>query len=135
LQAELQGGVSVALQRLTLCTMSEVRVAHLLVKHQGSRRPASWRDPDGVQITKRTKEEAIATLMAFHDRITKGEDFAQLASQNSDCSSAKNGGDLGMFGRGAMQKPFEDASFALGVGQMSGMVDTDSGVHILLRIA
>lgn len=53
----------------------------------------------------------------------------------SDCSSAKRGGDLGLFGRGAMQKPFEDAAFALKVGGLSQPVDTDSGVHIILRTA
>ena len=60
--------------------------------------------------------------------------FSELAAKNSDCSSAKRGGDLGMFGRGLMQKPFEEASFALGVNEMSGVVDTDSGVHIILRV-
>ena len=44
-------------------------------------------------------------------------------------------GDLGMFGRGAMQKPFEDASFALNVDEMSQVVDSDSGLHVILRIA
>lgn len=53
----------------------------------------------------------------------------------SDCSSAKRGGDLGLFGRGAMQKPFEEAAFALKVGEMSQIVDTDSGVHIIIRTA
>jgi PPIC-type PPIASE domain len=42
---------------------------------------------------------------------------------------------IGKFGRGQMQKPFEDATFALGVGEISGLVDTDSGVHIILRTA
>ena len=52
----------------------------------------------------------------YRDRIVSGEDsFESLASQFSDCSSAKRGGDLGPFGRGAMQKPFEDAAFALQV--------------------
>jgi NIMA-interacting peptidyl-prolyl cis-trans isomerase 1 len=61
--------------------------------------------------------------------------FAALAKVHSDCSSARAGGDLGPFGRGAMQKPFEDAAFSLKVGEISGVVDTDSGVHIILRTA
>ena len=44
--------------------MSEVRASHLLVKHQGSRRPASWRDESGQYITKKTKEAAMDELMA-----------------------------------------------------------------------
>ena len=44
-------------------------------------------------------------------------------------------GDLGMFGHGAMQKAFEEASFALHVDEMSGVVDSDSGLHVILRIA
>ncbi|KAF0293126.1 Peptidyl-prolyl cis-trans isomerase NIMA-interacting 1 [Amphibalanus amphitrite] len=111
---------------------AKVQASHLLVKHRDSRRPASWRqDP----IT-RTKEEALQILQGYRDRIVSGEDtFENLASQFSDCSSAKRGGDLGPFGRGAMQKPFEDAAFALQVGEMSEPVWTDSGVHIIKRLA
>ncbi|XP_010006494.1 PREDICTED: peptidyl-prolyl cis-trans isomerase NIMA-interacting 1-like [Chaetura pelagica] len=70
----------------------------------------------------------------YIQKIKSGEeDFESLASQFSDCSSAKAGGDLGAFGRGQMQKPFEDASFALRTGEMSGPVFTDSGIHIILR--
>jgi NIMA-interacting peptidyl-prolyl cis-trans isomerase 1 len=60
--------------------------------------------------------------------------FSTIASTESDCGSAQKGGDLGMFGRGQMQKPFEDATFALPVGGLSDIVDTDSGIHIILRV-
>ncbi|XP_028646869.1 peptidyl-prolyl cis-trans isomerase NIMA-interacting 1 [Erpetoichthys calabaricus] len=108
----------------------KVRCAHLLVKHNQSRRPSSWRQE---RIT-RSKEEALELIQQYIEKIKSGaEDFETLASQFSDCSSAHKGGDLGLFGRGQMQKPFEDASFALKVGDMSGPVFTDSGVHIILR--
>lgn len=72
----------------------------------------------------------------YRDQITSGQaTFEELASQFSDCSSAKRGGDLGPFGRGQMQKPFEDATYSMKVGELSDIVDTDSGVHIILRTA
>lgn len=81
-----------------------------------------------------SKEEAIAKLQGLLALVTSGtESFESVAARESDCSSASRGGDLGVFGRGAMQKPFEDAAFGLAVGQMSGIVDTASGVHIVLR--
>ncbi len=76
-----------------------VRASHLLVKHSGSRRPASWRDPDGGSIRAKSKEAAIEELRALRARIVAGESFAELARQFSDCSSASAGGDLGVFGR------------------------------------
>jgi NIMA-interacting peptidyl-prolyl cis-trans isomerase 1 len=111
---------------------THVAASHLLVKHRDSRRPSSWRQD---KIT-RTKEEALELLEGYRTLIVKGDkSFGELAAEYSDCSSAKRGGDLGEFKRGAMQKPFEDATFALKVGEMSGTVDTDSGVHIILRTA
>ena len=75
-------------------------------------------------------------MAAFRARIVAGQDtLAALAERESHCSSAKNGGDLGPFGRGKMQKVFEEASFALKVGELSGLVESDSGVHIILRTA
>merc|ERR1712183_562292 len=110
----------------------KVQASHLLVKHRDSRRPASWRN-DNITLS---KEEALEILKGFERQIKSGEKrFEDLASEFSDCSSAKKGGDLGPFGRGQMQKPFEDATFGLEVGKMSGPVWTDSGVHLILRTA
>ena len=108
----------------------QFRASHLLVKHQGSRRPSSWKEE---KIT-RSKEEAISILQGFRDRIVKGEvDFASLAQTESDCGSHSRGGDLGWFNEGDMQKAFEDATKKLKVGELSGIVESDSGVHIILR--
>ncbi|RUS29567.1 peptidyl-prolyl cis-trans isomerase pin1 [Jimgerdemannia flammicorona] len=84
----------------------------------------------------RTKEEALEILKRHQKRIETGETtLSAAATTESDCSSARRGGDLGHFERGQMQKPFEDAAFALEVGQLSEPVFTDSGVHLILRTA
>jgi peptidyl-prolyl cis-trans isomerase NIMA-interacting 1 len=75
----------------------EVEASHLLVKHNGSRRPSSHREEN---IT-RSKSEAREMLEKYKKKIDSGEaDFAELASKYSDCSSYKKGGSLGKFRRG-----------------------------------
>ncbi len=64
-------------------------------------------------------------------QVQAGGDFAELAKKYSQDSSAANGGDLGFFGKGQMVKPFEEAAFGLQVGQVSGIVKTDYGYHII----
>ncbi|WFD29338.1 peptidylprolyl isomerase [Malassezia sp. CBS 17886] len=136
---------------------AQVRASHLLVKHRDSRRPSSWKEVRAVcggELTTqptitRSKEEAVAALREHQEALGKNpspQEFGALAQQHSyvlsaraltcsDCSSARSGGDLGTFGPGQMQKPFEAAAFALPVGQLSDIVDTDSGVHLILRTA
>ncbi|XP_072977118.1 peptidyl-prolyl cis-trans isomerase Pin1-like [Typha angustifolia] len=112
----------------------QVRASHILIKHEGSRRKASWKDPDGRVISATTRDAAVERLTALREDIVAGKArFEDVAARHSDCSSAKRGGDLGRFGHGQMQKPFEEATFALKVGEISDIVDTESGVHIILR--
>lgn len=83
-------------------------------------------------------DDALSELRGYEAKIrAEGvqESFPKYAGQRSDCSSCRNNGDLGFFARGQMQKPFEDASFGLQVGEMSGIVSTDSGLHLIYRIA
>jgi peptidyl-prolyl cis-trans isomerase C len=64
-------------------------------------------------------------------RVKKGEDFAALAKQFSEDGSRESGGDLGFFARGRMVGPFEEAAFALKPGQISDLVRTQFGYHII----
>jgi len=108
----------------------QVRASHLLIKHKGSRRPSSWKE---ANIT-RSKEEAIETLRHYQAEINGSSGkFAELARIHSDCSSHDHDGDLGWFRRGQMQKPFEDAAYGLEVGEISDVISSDSGVHLVLR--
>ena len=115
--------------------MSTARCAHLLLKHTKSRNPVSRRTNEKITIS---KAEAIAELNGLMDQIKASADpqreFRAMCKKRSDCGSCRDSGDLGDFGRGQMQRPFEEATFALEVGQMSDIVDTDSGVHVILRL-
>jgi len=115
---------------------AEVQVLHIIRKHAGSRRPSSWRQ-ERITCSEKESSEFLADLrmqLAKVDTADLRRKFEALAKEHSDCGSAKRGGDLGVFGKGKMQKAFEEASFALQVGQLSPIVSTDSGVHIILRV-
>jgi peptidyl-prolyl cis-trans isomerase NIMA-interacting 1 len=128
-----------AKRRKTTAGPTQVRVLHILKKHKDSRRPSSWRQPVITQTLEESREELQGLLEILQEEESSAEElqatFEELARTESDCSSAKRGGDLGFFGRRKMQPPFETASFALEVGELTKeLVETSSGVHILLRI-
>jgi peptidyl-prolyl cis-trans isomerase D len=85
--------------------------------------------PDGA--TDEQKAEAEKKINAVLERVRKGEDFAKVAREESDDSSASEGGDLQCFQRGRMVKPFEDTVFALAPGQISDVVKTQFGYHVI----
>ena len=81
----------------------------------------------------RSKEEAQQQIQQIQAQLQQGGDFASLARAHSDCPSSSKGGDLGSFGRGQMVGPFEEATFGMQVGQVSGIVETPFGYHIIQR--
>ncbi|WP_424768680.1 foldase protein PrsA [Paenibacillus sp. sgz302251] len=95
----------------TLGTPEEVQASHILVA---------------------TKEEADAILA----ELNQGGDFAAIAKEKStDPGSKDNGGDLGFFGRGVMDPAFEEAAFALDVNEISDVVQSQHGFHIIKKTA
>ena len=82
-------------------------------------------------ILVQTLNEAVDLMSQVKE---KGADFAVLAQSFSKCPSGRNGGDLGKFRQGMMVKPFEDAAFALKVGEVSQPVQTQFGYHLIQRV-
>lgn len=103
--------------------MSKVQASHILLMYAGSERSTA----------SRSKDEAQQEIQQLKKQIDGGTDFAELAKQHSDCPSGKSGGDLGTFGRGQMVKPFEDTAFGMDVGNVSDVVETPFGYHIIKR--
>jgi peptidyl-prolyl cis-trans isomerase D len=98
----------------------ERRASHILIKA----------DKDSSADV-RSKARARAEALAAEARKNPAG-FADLARKNSADGSAAQGGDLDFFGRGAMVKPFEDTAFALKPGEVSGVVETEFGYHVIM---
>ena len=78
--------------------------------------------------------EKQSVALEVLQKLKNGESFSALAAQYSIDGSRKRGGDLGFFGRGMMVKPFEEAAFKLKPGEVSGLVKTEFGYHIIKRL-
>ncbi|HET9552844.1 MAG TPA: peptidylprolyl isomerase [Anaeromyxobacteraceae bacterium] len=127
LVAELEKGIKVTSaevhafyeqNRAKLTRPEEVHARHVLV---------------GVAAGAGEEERAAARARAEAVRAEAegGADFAELARRSSTDETAADGGDLGFFGRGRMVRPFEEAAFALQPGQLSGVVETPFGFHVI----
>ncbi|MBI3560720.1 MAG: SurA N-terminal domain-containing protein [Gammaproteobacteria bacterium] len=89
-------------------------------------------DENKQQYSKQDTTAAEKKIKEIEARARNGESFAKLAEEFSqDPGSAKNGGDLGFFGRGAMVKAFEDAVYKLKPGEISKPVKTEFGIHLI----
>lgn len=101
-----------------------VGASHILIAYQGAQRSTATR----------TRDEALQLAQDIHDMLASGSiHFPDAAMRYSDCPSGANGGDLGVFGRGAMVAEFENAAFSLEVGEISDVVETPFGYHIIMR--
>ncbi len=96
----------------------QVRASHILMKV----------DPKADASQKAAARKKLEEL---RQRLLKGEDFVTLAREFSEGPSSVKGGDLGYFGRAQMVKPFEDAAFALDIGELSDVVETRFGYHLI----
>ena len=96
----------------------QVRARHILLKL-------------GDDASDADREDARARLSALRERAAAGEDFAALAREHSEDGSASRGGDLGFFGPGMTLQPFEQAAFALDPGEVSDIVQTRFGLHLI----
>ncbi len=84
-----------------------------------------------ISASDETKKIKLTEINKVMELLNNGADFAELAKIESEGPSGANGGDLGFFGRGMMVKPFEDAAFDLQPGQISEVVETRFGYHVI----
>ncbi len=96
----------------------KIKASHILLKVEANTDPAK-------------KEEIRKKMEGAKKRLEKGEDFAALAKELSQDPSAEKGGDLGFFEKGKMVKPFEDAAFSLKPGEVSDIVESPFGFHLI----
>jgi len=96
----------------------QVKASHILIKVA----------PDAQEAKKKQARKKIETIQK---KVRQGEDFGSLAKANSEGPTAQRSGDLGYFSRGQMVKPFEDAAFALNIGEVSEIVETQFGYHLI----
>lgn len=105
---------------------AQVSARHILISYRGAMRAAPY--------IEREKAEAMKFAGELQARAAGGEDFSKLAEENSDDpGSAAKGGSLGTFTRDQMVREFADVAFALQIGEVSKVVESPFGFHVILR--
>jgi hypothetical protein len=104
----------------------QIGAAHFLISYRGAMRAAPY--------VERTKGEARELAAQLRERVLSGEDFSKIAAEFSDDrGSAADGGKLGLFRRDQMVPEFSNAAFAMEVGQLSQVIESPFGFHVILR--
>ncbi len=129
--------------RADYATEEQVRASHILsgtsdedVQAFFEEHRANYGTEENPADLEEIRDRVLEDIRAEAERVlaeaVAGADFAELAREHSTGPSGPSGGDLGWFGRGQMVAPFEEAAFALAVGEISGIVETEFGYHIIL---
>ncbi len=100
-----------------------IRASHILIGHSESASAGG----------ERSRDQALTIIEGLKAEIENGVDFAEQARAHSDCPSSSKGGDLGSFGRHAMVAAFDEVAFALEADQVSDVVETEFGYHLIRR--
>ena len=104
----------------------EIKASHILISYKGADRADS--------NISRSKDEAKTEAERLRKLIVEeNSDFAEIAQKHSDGPSSSKGGDLGKFKFEVMAKPFSEAAFDLNVGEVSEVVETGFGFHVIKR--
>lgn len=118
----------------TVITEAEMREFYQATKDSLALKPITWETGMIMREIAPSSQSEAAVLEQIREaqrRLNQGEDFGALATELSDCPSSARQGDLGFFGKGMMVKPFEDAAFQLEVGEVSDIVRTQYGFHLI----
>jgi peptidyl-prolyl cis-trans isomerase C len=138
IKAQIERGLAID-EFITGKFVDKVTLSENEVKAYYEDNPESFKQPEQVKAShilikvgpQEDRTSARMKIEQIQQRLRKGEDFAALAKEFSQCPSGSKGGDLGYFSRGQMTKPFEDAAFALKPGEISDIVETRFGYHLI----
>ncbi|MFC1863161.1 peptidylprolyl isomerase [Thermodesulfobacteriota bacterium] len=141
IKKQIERGLSIN-QLISEQVAYKVKISADDAKEYYDKNPQAFREPEEVKAShilikvepntdQAQKDAALEKIKDLQNKLKDGEDFASLAKEFSEGPSKTNGGDLGSFKRGQMVKPFEDAAFTMEPGEISDVVETRFGYHLI----